>query len=203
MTYSTTATDQEMYQCPDRRKGEALFAEKQPASRHSITDHRRPGFGGHPWIRFNNEFLGITGRAVMFDVAELRGAEYEPAALGMVRMKDQSGPFEIPVIDVVVDMKSRYDIDLYEVADAAARQKPIIGGAFKDSYPDDFWNQIHQQNALVLLAGDTPAWFHAVENAPDRPFDLKTIIANSYIAAAAGLMVRAYDSGVGTAMPGA
>ena len=161
------------------------------------------GFAVHPWLRLNGAMLGIDHPVVMFDIAELRFNGYEPEALGLVRIGDHPERFEIPIVEVVADMKSRYDIDLYE-PEAEDMNNPIriIGGVFDEPHTDEWWSQVHGEKDLFILAGDTPTLAHLWETAGDTPFDFGPIMLDAYIGRIKGLMIRAYSSGVGTAMPG-
>lgn len=143
----------------------------------------------------------------MFDVCELKENGYDPVALGMVLMGNQTASYEIPEIDVVADMKSRYDIDLFEllgnVVDGVEPPR-IIGGVFADPHPDSFWDEVHQgHQGMIIVAGDTPSLTRAWTNAPEKPFNSAALMATAYIARVKGLMIRAYEGGVGTAGPNA
>lgn len=191
---------------PKSRKRKSRSSARR-GSRRSERIFRSPltgdlGFPDHPWIRVNDEWLGIPHPTVMFDVAELRANGYNPETLGMTLVKDHSSSFEVPEADVMADMKSRFDIDLYE-SDVADANNPvrIIGGVFGDPHPDDWWNRVHSGAELVLLAGDTPRIAEALDTAPNTPFDFFSILVESYIGRVKGLMIRAYPTGVGTAHP--
>ncbi len=154
----------------------------------------------HPWVRLNHVALGLPLPTVMFDVAELREAGYDPAQLGLVRVGDQGGDFEIPVASVDVEMRSRSDIDVYEIERPDVnRPARIIGGAFGQPHPEDWWELVHEERELCLIAGDTPSLVRTVESG--RPVDLALLLAPAFIGRARGLVVRADSSGIATAMP--
>jgi hypothetical protein len=159
------------------------------------------GFADHPWIRLNNEALGFAHRVVMFDIAELKGNDYDPDTLGMERLGDHTAVFEIPVLPIIADLKSRYDVDLYESnAPDINDPKLMIGGVFQDPHPDDWWNQVHRDRVLIVVAGDTPRLARAAIT--NTPIDMGALLAQSWIGLADGLMIRAYADGVGTQAPG-
>jgi len=76
------------------------------------------GIPGHPWIRLNDAALRLPAPAVMCDIEELHLLGHDPRSFGMVRYGDHDGSFEIPLMPVSVDMKSRYDVDIYEAEPA-------------------------------------------------------------------------------------
>lgn len=118
----------------------------------------------------------------------------------------QTGRYEIPEIDVVADMKSRYDIDLLEGSGNGVdglEPPRIIGGVFADAHPDPFWDRVHRGQGMIIVAGDTPSLTRAWTVAPEKPFDSAALMANAYIARVKGLVIRAYEGGVGTAGPNA
>jgi hypothetical protein len=178
-----------------------------PRARKRLSVSRSPstgdlGFTDHPWIRLNNSAVGIPHPVVMFDIDELRNSGYDPVRLGMDRIGDHHSQFEIPVVAVAADMKSRYDIDLYEAGERDMNDpKRIIGGVFDEPHPDDWWERVHRKKDLVIVAGDTPSFAAAAE--ANTPIDFGRIWVESYIGHINGLTIRAYASGVGTKMPGA
>lgn len=133
--------------------------------------NRKKAHGRHPWIRLNDAQLGMHHPIVMFDVDELHDNGYEPAGLGMERIGDYTARFDIPIVPVTADMTSRYDVDLCE-ADVEDMNSPtmIVGGTFEDPPPDEWWERVHRDKCLLIVAGDTPTLARAGrEKRPDRP----------------------------------
>lgn len=154
------------------------------------------GFDGHPWIRLNDAAMGFHTPMVMFDLAELTQVGYDPEALGMLQLGKLTATVPVPHIQLGVDMKSRFDVDLYET-DSTSDPTFVIGGVFEDPHPDDWWQRIHTSGTpLLLVAGDTPTLAGAA--AANMPIDMAALFRASYIGQSAGLVIRAYDSGVGT-----
>jgi hypothetical protein len=142
------------------------------------------GLPFHPWIRLDADALGFDAPMVMFDVAELLASGYTPQALGMQRVGEQDDPLHAPVVPIVVDLKSRYDIDLYE-ADPVTLADPVfmLGGVFEDAHSDSWWDQVHRDSKLLLLAGDTPSLAAATQH--DRYIDVEALMLTSYLGRAA------------------
>ena len=188
----------------------ARQGEDQPAQPARPQAYRSPatgdlGFSEHPWFRMDDAALGLDLPTVAFDLRELLINGYHPDDLGMTRVGSHDAPFEIPEMAALADMKSRYDIDLYE-PDPVDMNNPkmIIGGVFADRHPDEWWDRIHGEQSLVVMAADTPQLARASGQAGSSvPFDLVTFVDQSYIGRVRGLMIRAYKTGIGTQMPGA
>ena len=151
---------------------------------------RDHGLPFHPWIRLNHALLGFAHPIVMLDLAELRLNGYTPLALGMDLIGDHGYPFTAPVLPVIADLKSRYDLDLFE-ADPMTLANPVfmLGGTFEDPHSDEWWDEVRLGGQLLVMAGDTPLLAEAV--ASGARIDVPRLMAESYLGRVARLTVRA------------
>jgi len=159
------------------------------------------GFSDHPWLRLDDRALALPTPTIMCDVAELILNGYDPTALGMICITDMNGPTEIPAIPLTADMSSRYDVDLYEL-NSPDMNNPVrvVGGAFTDPHPDEWWNRLHNTDQpLTLVAGDTPTIVQLANTDPTRA--MAVLYDKSWIGLISGLMIRAWPTGVGTRRP--
>jgi hypothetical protein len=144
------------------------------------------GLAFHPWLRLDNAALGYELPMIMFDMAELRANGYTPQALGLEAIGARGDPFAAPVVPVVVELQSRYHIDLYE-AEPVTLTNPVymLGGVFEDPHPDAWWDQVNRDGQLLLVAGDTPALAAAAQR--DTLIDVEHLMLSSFVGRAAGI----------------
>lgn len=157
------------------------------------------GYPDHPWIRLDHVALGLSLPTVMFDQRELLHAGFTPAELGFTHAAaHQYHRFEAPRAKLIVDLKSRYDLDLYH-ADSPDSGEPelVVGGVFPDPHPPQWWSLVHAERDMMLIVGDTPRLAAAITGeAVD--VDPVAVLLDAWVARSSGLMLRAYPSGVGT-----
>jgi hypothetical protein len=147
------------------------------------------------WLRVDASELGIAVPGLFVDESELPGAR----RLGLVTAAENPSGEWRPLTAAVVDVSSRYEVDVYAISSDADRLnlKPgdlvkIAGAVFPDPHPESWWTAVHDTAGRIFVAVG-PLKRHL---RPDG-----TVASDFKRDARVGLfclLVRAYDSGIGT-----
>lgn len=156
-------------------------------------------FDDGTWARVDAETIGSPVPLLLVDESQIPHAE----DFGLLTAEENpSGVWK--VLDALaVDVSSRYEVDVYDVrgmpdpnewnADQVVR---IAGTVFREPHPDQWWSDIHDHTGRIALLVGPLKRFMEPGNRVNWDF-----LSYARMGVCC-LVVRAYESGIGTRPPG-
>lgn len=149
-------------------------------------------------LRIAQDLIGIDVPTLIASPSEFGRVDLSQA--GFIRLPiDSEDRVLIPRLEKLsLDVKDRFNVDIWSTP-TAFRQPEMLGGfAFSDRHPDEWWDAVHRRGSVAVIVGEPDLFSHA----PTVVVGLKSLADSGAFMAVMPLVVRAYDSGVGTAAPG-
>lgn len=145
------------------------------------------GSSGSQAVRLlKSEYVPLD--SILVDRSQLPATPLESWGFESLATRDEA--VQVPELILASDLSSRYDVDFLD------GRKRVGGFVFDDRHPDQWWDAVHEEHRLLILVGDVTAFVQAKTNREQLD-----VIRNTHYGLSP-LVIRAYESGVGTAAPG-
>ncbi|MBN9216225.1 MAG: hypothetical protein J0J04_15730 [Microbacterium sp.] len=147
-------------------------------------------------LRLSPGVLGMEMHAILASPAQFRGLSLADYGFRSINVPTRS---QVPTVERLgLDIRDRFNVDIIRDADSPLRARVVGGFLFEDPHPDEWWRAVHDRGAVPVIVGDPGAFL----GAPTIGAGVAALAAAGAVVGDMRLVVRMYDTGVGTAAPG-